>query len=994
MKRKLFVAIVLMALMALCAVAQAAPALPDEGNSLYGFEVLERGTLDLAGAQTALLEHIKSGAQLLIIQNQDINRSFDITFRTPALNDRGTSHVFEHLCINGSDRYPAQNLFFALTNLTYNTFANAMTGANLTSYPVASLSEAQLMTMMDCYMSGVLHPMLYEEKRLVDREAWRYELEDAQGEITLNGTVYSEMKGSYNLNAASYYNLKKTLMPGTIAGNVSGGKPDAIPQLTWEELINYHQTYYHPSNALIVLYGDLDYAPFLEALDRDYLSAYERREIEIDNANCPPLSQMATASYEFPVAQDIAAENGSAVHYALSLTGASQQDLIGMEALCYMLTHESSPLTVAVRQTLPSATLSASVDITYDTAFLCLSLTGVNAGDEQTFRLLVDEYFADLAEDGPQDELCQAVLSQLRYSTLTMGEASDLGVNLSVGLASQWAAGRGLNYFNDYLQGIKSMEAQGAPYFAQLAGRYLTQDNPSRALTVTSPVPGGTEAQDEALSQQLAQVKAGLSQEEIAALVEDTKALAQWSAEAVPQEIADKLQAVTAASLPEEVTRYDISEVQEDGARRLSAVTDVDDIGITVLMLDSSFVAAEDLPYLNLMASLTGILGTNQYDRTQVSQKLWQQISNFSLQPQALKINGEEPSPVFLVQWLSLMDRYEDNLDLVDEVLFATDFSDTDTILRYVQSGLASLRQALSTGAISYQQMRTIATGDARYAYLTQMSGIDYLEFLTEVEQQLREQPQVVTDKLRDIQQGLRNRRGAITLFAGSQADVKQADEALKAYLQELPDNPVTPADLSGIQLPSDREAVMVDSTVQFNMLYAPLEKLNIQEDGRLKPVCALLNDLYLIPELRQKLGVYSILCNAGEQGLFLQTYRDPGLADSFQVFEGAGDFLRGLNLTQEEIDPYILSSYSSLAMPKGALNGALSAMVERLSGDGPEKTLEQMRQMKALSPSDMSEMADLFDKLNQVGARSTWGGQAAIAKSVDLFDAILSPLA
>lgn len=994
MKRKLTVAIVLMALIALCVSAQAAPALPEQGQSLYGFEVLERGTLDLAGAQTALLEHTRSGAQLLIIQNQDINRSFDITFRTPALDDRGTSHVFEHLCINGSDRYPAQNLFFALSNLTYNTFVNAVTGANLTSYPVASLSEAQLMTMMDCYMSGVLHPLVYEEKRLVDREAWRYELEDEGGEITLNGTVYSEMKGSYNLTGASYLNLKKTLMPGTIAGNVSGGKPEAIPQLAWEDLISYHQSYYHPSNALIILYGDLNYAPFLEALDRNYLSAYERREIEIDNVDCPPLAQMATASYEFPAAEDIAAENGSAVHYALSLTGANQEDLIGMQALCYMLTHESSALTAAVRQAMPSATLSAAVDTTYDSAFLCLSLTGANPGDEQTLRQLADQHFAQLAENGPDAELCQAVLSQLRYSTLTMGETSDLGVNLSLGLASQWASGRGLNYYNDYLEGIESMEAQGAPYFAQLANRYLSEGNPSRALTVTSPVPGGAQEEAQALAEQLKQYKDGLSPEETAELVKNTQSLAQWSAEAVPQEIADKLQAVTAASLPEEVVTYEISEAQEDGARRLSAVADVDDIGVTVLMLDSSFVAAEDLPYLNLMASLTGALATNQYDRNQVSQKLWQQVSSFSLQPQALKLDGENTAPVFLVKWLSLMDRYEDNLALVDEVLFGTDFSDTEMILRYVQSGLASLRQALSTGAVSYEQMRTIATGDPQYAYLMQMSGIGYLEFLTKVEQQLQEQPQVVTDKLKSIQQGLRNRRGAITLFAGSQAGVTQADGALKAYLQGLNDTQAASKDLGGIQMPSHREAVMVDTTVQFNMLYASLEQLDIQEDGRLKPVCALLNDLYLTPQLRQKLGVYTVLCAAGEQGLYIQTYRDPGLEDSFRVFEGAGDFLRGLSLTQEEINPYILSSYSALAMPTGALNGALSAMLERLTGDGPEKTLQQMREIKALSPDDMADMADLFDKLAQVGARSTWGSQAAIAKSINLFDAILTPLA
>lgn len=167
------------------------------GQTVHGFRVTNRDGLDLLDCPTVTLEHIKSGATVYYIASSDPNRTFDITFQTPALDDKGIPHIFEHITISGSEKYPHQNLFFPLSYQTYNTYANAMTESTTTTFPVSSLSDGQLLKLMDYYLDGVFHPMVYDEQRLFQREAWRYNLESADAPITINGTVYNEMKGGH-----------------------------------------------------------------------------------------------------------------------------------------------------------------------------------------------------------------------------------------------------------------------------------------------------------------------------------------------------------------------------------------------------------------------------------------------------------------------------------------------------------------------------------------------------------------------------------------------------------------------------------------------------------------------------------------------------------------------------------------------------------------------------------------------------------------------------
>ena len=288
-------------------------ALPQVGEVVHGFEALETREVPQLDAVVVRFEHQKTGAELYYIANDDTNRAFALTFFTDAIDNTGLPHVFEHATTAGSEKYPSSALFFNLSFQTYNSYMNASTSGRFTTYPVASLSEAQLLKFADYYTDSCFHPMLMENEQVYRTEAWRYRLNDPEDELTYEGTVYSEMLGAMTLQRMAYANALRAMFPGSMVGNISGGDPDYIPDMTWEMLKNYHDLYYHPSNCVAYLYGQFeDYAAFLELLD-GYFSAYERREFTRTDDGYEPIAEPVVQAVPFPVEQGSNTEHASTV---------------------------------------------------------------------------------------------------------------------------------------------------------------------------------------------------------------------------------------------------------------------------------------------------------------------------------------------------------------------------------------------------------------------------------------------------------------------------------------------------------------------------------------------------------------------------------------------------------------------------------------------------------------------------------------------------------
>ena len=979
-----------------CAFAEETAALPAVGDTVEGFTVREIRDFPLLGAEAILFEHDRTGAQLMYIANSDTNRVFDLTFFTRAIDNTGLPHVFEHATLNGSEKYPSTALFFNLMYQTYNTFMNALTSSLFTTYPVASLSEEQLLRYADFYTDSCLHPSILEKESIYREEAWRYRMADMEDELTIEGTVYSEMLAATNLNSMAYLNILRTAYPGSTIGNESGGDPADIPNMTWDALKAYHDTFYHPSNCMAYLYGQFDnYAAFLRLLNEAF-APYERREFTFEDAGYTPITEPVEASYAFPVEAGSDTENRATSFYAFVCPGLKEdpQEELVLNTLTDLLIVDASPLQQQLKKVLPSGTFATYIDTDAPEDAIVFYAANINKEDAAVFKATVDSVLAELAETGFAQDLVDGVMASVSMTVKLSREDSNAGVNLIAAgpLVSSYAASGDPFSYLDYVAGLENMDAwnQEGLYKAAISDWLL--NSMTTALATTYPEPGLREELDAAEAERLAEVKAGLSEEELQAIIDQTNAEKQ--SEDASAYVA-QLQAVTVSSLPEEMREYTVSDVMgEDGIRRLNAQAEVDGIGQTLLLLDAAGLPQEDIHWFALYTTLLGEMDTSEHTKEELASLLTRYLYNGQIRLSLLPRYGtKEFHPYLRAGWIAADEDLAAGYDLVYELLYDTQFTDTETLLGKIQQTKASLKSSINNSPYSALLYRSFGAYVPLYAYYDYFNFLAYYAFLEQAEQLMAGAPEVVTAKLEEIKSFFHNRANAIAAYAGSAEGIEANAALADAFLAKLDDQPLEPA-VYDFEKPAAREALIVDSAVQYNCVVSDYETIGLPDySADLAAVSSLISDVYLMPMLREQYGVYTPLHSfVDDAGAYFISYRDPNITETYQVYEELPAFLSELEIDQETLDGYILSSYSTYATPEGELSGAITAITSLLSEEPADLKLQYMRQLKALTPEALQAYASAYEALMEKGLRFTAGGAAAIGAHEELFDAVLNP--
>ena len=971
-------------------IAETEPAETAE-KEVYGFVLKEEKDFPLVGAKLYLYEHVRTGAQLMYIANNDTNRVFDLTFFTRAIDNSGLPHVFEHSTLDGSEKYPSKALFFNLSYQTYNTYMNAMTGTLYTTYPVASLSEEQLLRYADYYTDSCFHPTIMTDESIFLEEAWRYRLEDADDELSIEGTVYSEMKGARGLFSTSYTNLMRTAFPGSTIGNVSGGEPESIPDMTWESLRAYHELYYHPSNCVAYLYGEFeDYTAFFKLLDEAF-APYDKREFSFEDKDWTPLEESAESTLPFPVEAGSTTDQGSNIFYAFICPGLKddpKEELV-LNTLTDLMVADGSPLMQNLKRALPSGNFATYIELDGPEDMIVFLAQIVNPEDAETFCSTVDSTLSDLAEQGFSDELVDSIKSSLAMSTKLTGESSDIGVDLITELAEYYSATGDPFGYMGYVDALDALDDWNAQGLYTKAIRDWLLDCDVTVLSVTYPEAGLREELDAAEEERLAAVKASMSAEELQAIIDQTNA---EDIEDDASAYVKQLQAVTVTSLPEETRSYEVSErMGEDGVRYIDAVAGVDGVGSPILLLDASGLAQEDIHWFALYTSLLGEMDTAKHDRGELalltSRYLYSGVIRLSLID---KFGTNEFRPCLRASWTAADEDLAAGYDLVYELLFETDFSDTDTLLGLVRQNLGSLKSSITSAPYSTMLYRALGKYSPLYRYYSYFNGIDYYSFLEQVRDM---DPAEIVAKLESIRDGFANRYNAAALYAGSSDGIAVNTPLAETFMAKLGSTPIEPVsyELPGCE---GNEALIIDSTVQYNGVVADYATLGMDKySGDLDALSSLLDDGYLYPMLRDQYGAYGVLSGfVSDAGGYMISYRDPNVRESFEVYEGIPAFFRELELDQDELDGYILSAYSYYAKSEGELTGAQSAAIDLLTGEPQDLNLSYMRDLKALTPEKAAQYAALYEKLVSDGVRFTAGGTAAIEANAELYDTILNP--
>lgn len=987
-----------MLLSAMPALAEALPDSPDPsqlplaGDEVYGFQAVEIRDFPLIGAQLILFEHQKTGAKLLYVANEDTNRAFQLTFPTRPIDNTGLPHVFEHAILFGSEKYPSSSLFFNLIYQTYNTYVNANTTDASTNFPLGSLSEIQLLRLADFYVDACFHPLIMTDESIFRTQAWHYDLPDLDGEMTYEGVVYSEMQGALTLSHAAMDNANAATFPGAALSYNYGGVPAVIPDMTWEDVKAYHDKYYHPSNCFAILYGQFeDYAAFLALLDETF-SQYEKAEFTFEDEGYTAITEPVTAAYGYPMAEGTDVNNQSVIYYYILCPGmkgdAEQENLI--DHVCSLLNETGSVLSQTFKKAFPSGSVSTGREVAAPEDAIAFVASGMNEGDAEQFKALVDEAIANVAENGFPQDMVDSAMTGLSISTKLAPESGDPVEGVVSSLAYNYAVSGNPFKYAEYVDSLSAIDDENQQGLLKEAAAKWLKDAALYTLTTTYPAPGEKEKTDAALAEKLAGIKGGMTQEELQAIVDETNAAPK---EEDATELMAKIKAVSVESLPEEIREYTVNDfTDESGVRHIEVPAGVDGIGYVSLLMDAASLPQEDIHWMRLYTRLLGQLDTEKHTKEEldvlISRYLYDKVTGVNAVDRIDSIH-----PYMVAEWYALDDDLAAGYDLMEELLFQTRFDDAQKLMEQVQAQKTAVRATINSNSYSIMLYRGMADQYPFYRYYNYMNYLDYYAFLENLEAQLNENPEEVTKHFEEVQSFFRNSAGAIAAFAGNEESIELNRPLADAFMAKM-DHVEREAVEYDLPAGSQREALIIDGNIQFNNVIATADDLGIEGfDAGLSVVASLVSDQLLVPVLRDQMGVYTPWNAVMDNGsMYLISYRDPNVKETFDVYASLADMIDQIDVDQDTLDGYIMSAYSEFAKPAGELTGAVNAINDVLTEQKADRALDSMRQIKAVTPETVKNAAEIYRKAWENGVHSTSGSAAAINANADLYETILNP--
>ena len=963
-------------------------------HDLAEYEILDEHRVEDVQSDGFILRHKKSGARIAILSNNDDNKVFYIGFRTPPEDETGVPHIIEHTTLCGSKKFPVKDPFIELAKGSLNTFLNAMTYPDKTVYPVASCNDQDFKNLMDVYLDAVFNPNITKYEEIFRQEGWHYELTGKDDELKINGVVYNEMKGAYSSpDEVLSSQIYRSLFPDNTYSKDSGGNPEYIPKLTYEAYLDFYHKYYHPSNSYIYLYGDMDVVERLEWLDKEYLSLYDYKKVNSEINKQPAFDEIKNVEAQYSITMDDSQENKTYLSYN-RVVGDTLDEMLyqAFDVLDYALV--SSP-GAPVKQALIDAGIGDDVYGSYDAGILqpVFSFVAKNANASQAdeFESIIENTLKEVVKTGINKEALLAGInsSEFKFREADFGQFPK-GLLFGLNCLDSWLFDDMKPFIHLECLGTfaKLRKAVDTDYFEKLIQEYLLDNTHGSSVTV-KPKRGLGNEREEALAKELSDYKASLSDEEIKKLIEDTEHLKKYQEEPSSDEDLRKLPMLTRADMKKNAMPF--SNIEDELLDVKIVRHDIESNGIDYIsfLFDAGDFAQSELGYLGFFTNALGLVSTEKYSYTDLANATNIYTGGISTGTASHPDIKDRNNFVFKFEVkLKVLEKNLDKaLELMEQMLLSSDFTDTKRLGELVAQIKARLQANLSSSGHLVAAMRSMSSFSRYALYQDELKGIAFYRSICHIEKELSESPKRVSDKLAAIAKKLFARNRMLISFTGNNEAYGNAKPSLEKVIAGF-DKMSAIGNQAEVHFNTAKEAFIDASQIQYVAKTGDFICEGYEYTGALRLLRIILSYDYLWINVRVKGGAYGCMntfLRSGES--YFVSYRDPNLSDTLDVYDRIPEYIKSFSPDERDMTKYIIGTFSALDTPMNPEAKGSRSLSAYLEGITYEQIQKERNEILNAQPKDIRRLADLVEAVLKKDSICVIGNENMIKESAGLFE-------
>lgn len=964
-------------------------------SGLTNYELIQQKNLTDLKSEGYFLRHKKSGAKVLLMKNDDENKVFFVGFRTPPEDSTGLPHILEHSVLCGSKNFPLKDPFVELVKGSLNTFLNAMTYPDKTVYPIASCNDKDFQNLMHVYMDAVFYPNIYKYSEIFRQEGWSYNLESEDDALSYNGVVYNEMKGAFSSPEGVLDRVVlNSLFPDTCYANESGGDPECIPDLTYEQFLEFHKKYYHPSNSYIYLYGDMDFEEKLEWLDKEYLSAFDAIEIDSAIGLQQPFAKMKEIEETYSITSNEPEEDNTYLSYNKVIGTSLDKELyLAFEVLDYaLLSAPGAPL----KKALVDAGIGKDIMGSYDNGIYqpIFSVVAKNANVDQkeAFVKVIEDTLSDIVKNGIDRKAMEA---GIHYHEFRCREADfgsfPKGLEYGLQIFDSWLYDEEKPFLHlDAISTYDFLKAQiGTGYFEGLIQNYILNNNHG-AIVVVKPERGRTARMDQELEAKLEAYKQSLSKEEIERLVEQTQELLDYQESEEKPEDLEKIPVLSRSDISREITPIQNEELYVDKTLVVFHEIDTNGIGYMDLLFDLSGVPESELPYVGILQAVLGLIDTENFEYGELFNEINMYTggiaTSIELYPDLTKVKEKEFRTTFEIKAKALYDKLPVAFAMMKEILTKSKLEDEKRLKEILSMTKSRLQMRFQSSGHATAAGRALSYASPLSKFKDLTAGIGYYEVVKRVEEHFEEEKDVLIQVLQKLVKQLFRADNMMMSFTAER-------DGISCLTKELPD---LKADLFTEKVASApcvlycekrNEGFKTASKVQYVARAGNFIDAGFEYTGAFQILRVIMGYEYLWQNIRVKGGAYGCMSSFSRLGDgYFVSYRDPNLEKTNAVYEGVPEYLRNFTVSERDMTKYIIGTMSGIDRPmtpasKG--DRSMNLYMNRISADMIRK---ERNQILDANEQDIRSLADIVEAVLKCDQICVIGSEERIEEQKELF--------